>query len=330
MTSVIWPATRRQDGFGNEVHGQRHRRLRAAACLIYSVPQARRLTRLTTRLSLQRLPLSTKNKQRLYNFFSSDTAPAEAIPCSVRLPLGGCLKLKLNLQDDLSRLWYYWGYLGYEMATARFLSRLASTKSCVFDAGSNIGYHTLLMSASIQGRGEVHSFEPRPDVFDSLELNAKLNNFSCLRLNRIALSDKDGFDRLFLPSDFAWPNASLVHGFTGQAYYINVETLRLDTYWTEKCSRPVDLVKIDAEGAELRVLKGMGSLLDVWQPDIVCEVLEPYDKALSDFFRSKPYRKFLITDSGLVEADEIRADPRFRDYYLSCNASQSVGRAVSR
>jgi hypothetical protein len=81
----------------------------------------------------------------------------------------------------------------------------------------------------------------------------------------------------------------------------------------------IDLLKIDVEGAELMVLNGLGSLLLQWLPDIICEVLPPYEAELNLFFQDTPYRKFLITDNGLEEKASLCADPRYRDYYLSCN-----------
>jgi hypothetical protein len=79
----------------------------------------------------------------------------------------------------------------------------------------------------------------------------------------------------------------------------------------------VDLVKIDVEGAEASVLRGAGSLLDEWRPDVICEVLPPFEKELDRFFSGRPYRKFLITGDGLQETDKLKAHPEFRDYYLS-------------
>ena len=46
-------------------------------------------------------------------------------------------------------------------------------------------------------------------------------------------------------------------------------------------------------------------------------MLEPYEHELNEFFHARPYRKFLITDEGLVEVERIKAHPQFRDYYLS-------------
>jgi FkbM family methyltransferase len=189
----------------------------------------------------------------------------------------------------------------------------------IFDIGANIGYYTFMACVEPNQSCEVHAFEPNPAAYAYLLKNASLNNFTQLRLNKLALSDTDGNATLFLPLDLAMTNASLIKDFANQQEQILIQARRFDTYCADNKLNCVDLVKIDVEGAELKVLRGMGHLLDAWMPDIICEVLEPYEDELGKFFQTKRYRKFLITDNGLEEVDVMKAHPSFRDYYLSCN-----------
>lgn len=300
-----------------EASVERHKGLRQVARAVYALPGSRTSLRALTRFTVQSLPLSIKNKQRVYNFFAADTVPSAAVGCRTRLPSGESVRLTLDLQDDLSRMWYYWGYRGYERATVRLFCELLRSKSCVVDVGANIGYYTLLAASALEGRGEVHAFEPCPNIFPKLCQNLNGSGFPSVKLNQVALADADGEQRLFLPADLAGTNASLVENFTRQGAFLMTQTTRLDTYWKAHVTRPVDLMKIDAEGAEASVLRGAGHLLDECRPDIVCEVLLPFEKELDRFFSGGPYRKFLITDSGLQETDRLTGHPQFRDYYLS-------------
>lgn len=296
---------------------ERHKNLRQIARLAWAIPGCRTSLRVLSRFTIQSLPLSLKNRQRVYNFIAADTLPSHELDCFARLPFGGSVKLKLDLHDDLSRAWYYWGYSGYEPATVRLFCRLLAFKSCVFDIGANVGYYTLLAARFLEGRGEVHAFEPYPAVFHWLSRNVGLNAFQCARLNRVALTDVDGEQPLFIPSDHAGTNASLVQDFTEQESFVMARTMRFDSYCTENVLRPVDLIKIDAEGAEASVLRGAGALLDRWTPDVICEVLEPFEKELNSIFSAKAYRKFLITECGLQEREHLKANRQWRDYYLS-------------
>lgn len=285
----------------------------------YRVPGAPATVRVAVRALTQHRWLTLKNRQRLYNFFSSDTASPEAVECSVRTPSGQQLRLRLDLRDDLSRQWFYFGYENYEPESVQLLGDLMrlNPKMCFFDIGANIGYFTLLAASILDETGQVHAFEPRPKVFSALAASAKLNGFRHLHLNQSAVSDHDGTLQLYFSEGSPWTNASLVPGFMTQTTSVNVQSICLDRYCEENRIQRVHLVKVDVEGAELRVLRGMSRVIESCLPDIICEVLESFDDALESFFSQFPYRRFLITTEGLREAQSIRADARFRNYYVT-------------
>jgi hypothetical protein len=134
----------------------------------------------------------------------------------------------------------------------------------------------------------------------------------------VALADRDGESSLFVPDGPEWTTASLVPDGSPRVCE-PVQTMRFDTYCRRQGIDRVDLMKIDVEGAELQVLRGMGSLLSRWQPDIVMEVLEPFEAELDAFFAETPYRKFRVRDTGLEELHHISAAPHDRNIYLSCH-----------
>jgi FkbM family methyltransferase len=295
--------------------------MRSIARGMYTVPGVRTATRELVRFIAQRFPISLKNRWRLHNFFAEDTAPDDEVVSRIWIPGGSTVGLELDVQDYLSRVWYYLGYTGYETGTTKVMCKLLETKTCIFDIGANIGYYSVLAAAKLEGRGELHCFEPREDLFHRLSRNIRLNNFTCAYLNQLAVSDRDGQAYLLIPTDpSAQSNASLIEGFMGMEQQKGrlVDVARIDSYCSNRNIKSIDLLKIDVEGAELQVLQGVGSILDSTLPDIILEVLDPYDKDLAKFFLARPYRKFLITDLGLEETEEIKAHPFYRDYYLSC------------
>ena len=297
---------------------ERHRFLRSVARCLYRIPGVKPFTRTVVRWVMQRGPLSLKNGQRLYNFFSQDVSPKRMVSCRVRVPRDGQLNLSLDLRNEVCKLWYYWGY-GYEKGVVRLYCELLKSKHTVFDVRANIGYYTMLICALLKARGEVHAFEPYPAAFRLLSSNAGLNGFRNLHLNSSALSDQDGKEDLYLPFDDSWATSSLIKSYLEQKDSMPMEAVRFDTYCHKNRVGPVDLVKIDVEGGELKVLKGMGALLDAWRPDIICEAVRPFDDILDEFFPNTPYCKFVITREGLVEAQRLKEYAHSRDYYLSCN-----------
>ena len=227
------------------------------------------------------------------------------------MPGGRQLSLELDLTDELSRSWYYFGYDDYERSTIALWAQLVDRARTVFDVGANIGLYTLLAAARLQGRGAVHAFEPNNEVFAWLTRNAERNRLDNAHLSQIALSNLDGQASFFIPKNRAWTNGSLIEGFTDRADTVGIETMRVDTYCQKHGIGNVDLIKIDVEGAELKVLSGMGELLHKWKPDLICEVLPDYVGPLNNFFANTPYRKFLITPDCLQERSELRADSEF-------------------
>jgi FkbM family methyltransferase len=254
----------------------------------------------------------------LFNFFARDLAPPSTVSCQVAVPGAAALRLELPLDDDLSRNWYFWGYSGYEWGLTRLFRHLLQFKRRVFDVGAHVGYYTLMAASLLKENGSVHAFEPSPDVYPHLLRNSQLNGFGHVRLNQVALSDIDGEGLLYIPASGEKTNASLLPDYVPSRRQVRVPLMRFDTYCATHAIPQVDLIKLDVEGAELQVLLGMGDRLHAWQPDIVIEVLRPFQERLDAFFHGTPYRKFVVTNNGLRELSRIEADPWFRDMYLSC------------
>jgi hypothetical protein len=118
-----------------------------------------------------------------------------------------------------------------------------------------------------------------------------------------------------------WTNASLIEGFAVASQVVEADVTRFDTYCRLNRVDHVDLVKIDAEGSEPQVLRGMGDLIDDWAPDIICEVLAPFAEEIDAFFQRRPYQRFLIRDDGLQPSAQIFADSTFRNWYLTTRAT---------
>jgi FkbM family methyltransferase len=295
----------------------RHVLARAVARSAYRVPGARTGVRQLLRFTGQRLEMRPINQQRLINFFAPDVLPEGGVAGAVRVPGGRPLRVSFDFRDELSVRWYLFGYRGYEPHVTRLMRGLLLSHTCVIDVGANLGYYALLAAAMLDGRGRVHAFEPEPAVFSGLCRNAELSGLQNLRIAQAAVSDKDGHATLFLP---ATPgdrmSSSLLPDMTEHGGEVRCRTVRLDTYCASSGIDRVDLLRIDAEGAEAKVLTGMGALLDRWSPDIVCEVLCPSDE-LTVLLSSLEYQTYAVTDRRLQAVDVPGSYPGVRDYYFT-------------
>jgi len=117
--------------------------------------------------------------------------------------------------------------------------------SVIIDVGANIGYYTVLMAKFVK---KVYAFEPEKEAFEILKKNIKENNLKNVVLFNKAVGSKRGSK--FLKTDSEnFGNSRIVTSNTKQVTRI----VRLDEVIKEK----VDLIKIDVQGYELEVLKGM-------------------------------------------------------------------------
>lgn len=126
---------------------------------------------------------------------------------------------------------------------------LLKEKKVVFDVGANIGVYSLV--ACSKGC-EVHAFEPNPRAFGFLSKSVAANGFTAT-LNQSALSDKQGLDSLYVPSG---ANGGLASLKVRNGEPSPVPSTMLDAYVDEKHIEEIELMKIDAEGAEEAIIEG--------------------------------------------------------------------------
>jgi len=132
-----------------------------------------------------------------------------------------------------------------------YLLQADSEKPFIIDAGSNIGMATLYFK-SIYPRSEIICFEPGPETFALLKNNIALNSLKDVEPLNLAVMDKEGSIDFFMQPDR--PGSQGVGFMQDQggllARKIEVKAMPLSNY----ISRPVDLLKLDVEGAEELVI----------------------------------------------------------------------------
>lgn len=150
--------------------------------------------------------------------------------------------------------------------TEVFLSRVHSGMT-LLDIGANIGLYSLLSAKRLGGSGFVHAFEPTPFVANRLRDNVRLNHFHNVIVNQIALSDQAGTVKFYVHEEADCSSLAAVSSNS-----IEVQTMSLDEYLRRAAIQRVDLIKIDVEGAEVKVLRGAQALLS--RPDAPTIMLE--------------------------------------------------------
>ena len=126
----------------------------------------------------------------------------------------------------------------------------------VFDVGANIGQTTQVIKARFPAAA-VHAFEPVSSTYQTLERNVR--PFHGVTCHRLALSDRPGMAAM--TADANSPLNRLVEARPNPGSVEQVETDTLDRFCLAHRVERIDILKVDAEGADLKVLQGAGRML---------------------------------------------------------------------
>jgi len=132
--------------------------------------------------------------------------------------------------------------------------QLAAAKPFIVDCGSNIGLSILFFKQAYK-TAEIIGFEPDRCTFEKLRANVSFNRLQNIRLYNAAVSDTDG--RAILYSDYNNRTAvgmSLTNRLEGKGLVpigSEVESVALSRF----VDRTVDLLKLDVEGVELKIIR---------------------------------------------------------------------------
>jgi len=166
----------------------------------------------------------------------------------------------------------------HEAGTERFLLDHLAPGTAFLDVGANVGYFALL--AACRGGVRAVAFEPQRAVAELLERSAAANGVADrVRVERLALSDAPGLLRMTsCPGNTGHARLAPAGGEGLQPEPVAVAAL--DDWLAANPVGPVSACKIDTEGAELRVLRGMVRLLERDGPALAVEVIGEH---LADF-----------------------------------------------
>lgn len=160
-------------------------------------------------------------------------------------------------------------YLGtYEPEVIAALENHVKEGMVVLDIGANHGYFTILCSQLVGPRGIVYAFEPEPANYQLLAKTLLANDFKNVQAVKLAVSSRSGIEKLFTEEAYLGTH-SLEKKGAGD--FIEVDLTSVDDFMKLNQVERVDFVKIDVEGHEVEVLKGMTEAMQRWKPSIICE-----------------------------------------------------------
>lgn len=167
----------------------------------------------------------------------------------------------------------------------------------VFDIGANIGYVSTAMSSLVGQKGKVYAFEAVPMTAAAFAENIKLNKCTNIQLIQKALADTIGKVIFRIPDggDNHSMASMMWHKSDGDTIDIEVDTIAIDQDEELKQLRP-SFIKIDVEGAEGLVVKGMQELIAESRPVIFIECSKAGRNTVWGIMKKLNYNCFLASD----------------------------------
>lgn len=160
----------------------------------------------------------------------------------------------------------------YELPVQGALADLVREGAVVHDIGANIGFFTLLAARLSGPAGRVHAFEPVPRNAAAISRSARLSGLGQVVVHQVAVGAAGGQGCLNLARHIGGAMLSSVGAPPDQRGTVTVEVVAIDDLVASGEVPPPDVVKIDVEGAELDVIRGMTRTLHERRPVLICEL----------------------------------------------------------
>lgn len=182
-----------------------------------------------------------------------------------------------------------------------FLRKFLRPGMCVLDVGANFGVYTLLAARCVGEHGRVLSIEPASTTTRWLRASVALNKFETVEVLPLALSDRNGELSLSLQSGAEYNRLMDETAQIGRGE--RVKARRLDDCAHEHAIESVDLVKLDAEGAEKQIIDGGRRFFIEESPLVMFEIksAKDVDLDLIQKFEGLGYKPFrLLPGLGIL------------------------------
>jgi len=161
-----------------------------------------------------------------------------------------------------------------------WLDKKACFGDVVLDIGANQGLFALAASNAVGEKGVVHAFEPDPALFQCLKKNLERNRAKNVSAHSFALGAETGLLHFYKNPYNGGDNRLSLDGAVNSHSRTTVEVKPLDSL--DVVSK-FDLVKIDVQGWELAVFKGMEKKLELNPTARILFEFWPYGMKLAGF-----------------------------------------------
>jgi FkbM family methyltransferase len=162
-----------------------------------------------------------------------------------------------------------------EIRCSNLLKKLPLESGTVLDIGGSYGYYALLLGRLVGEDGQVFSFDPDWHSFERLTHNLAMNNIkNVIPVPICASNSSNGLAQWHFFENKPWNSRLADDGIESDSQKLAiVPVMKLDDFaYAINILEKTRLIKIDVEGAELKVLEGATKLLEEAKPVLLCEL----------------------------------------------------------
>lgn len=185
----------------------------------------------------------------------------------------------------------------FEAPESKIVSSLVRPGDICIDAGCHVGYYSCLLAKLVGETGRVYSFDANPRACEVTRLNLALNGMRCVEVTQAALADRNGEVQFHVSTDDQTGLSSL-GPIAAHKDIITVPCMRLDDFLKQKNLEHVRLLKIDVEGSEEILLRGLGRFLTDHRVDFI--LAECFDERLQLMHTSTEQVWAILRSAGYI------------------------------
>jgi FkbM family methyltransferase len=210
------------------------------------------------------------------------------------------MRIELESSDVAHQVILWTGF--YELEVSRRIARLARCGGLLVDVGANYGYYTAIWAGAKNGNTVV-AFEANQENVAALKRNIAANSLGkSVRAVGKAVGQKSGVAAFLDGYRGQTGQGRLVNSADPDAYQVDVITLDEEF---RSLSSPIDVLKIDVEGADTLVLEGAVELLR--QKRITHIFYEQFPERIEELGISASRAHDLLSGAGYV-IEQLAAD----------------------
>lgn len=173
------------------------------------------------------------------------------------VPGAGSIRLRLHRHPDQAICGPLRQGQLFEPHVLAVLSDLLTPGAACLDVGANLGWFTVIASRLVGPRGRVLALEPDPANLRLLRRNVSLNGCANVTVVAAAAGAGKGRARLYRSNENLGDHRLAIHSDRPDRVEVAVESIDDIVAGRKRSPGPIDVVKIDTQGSECAILRGM-------------------------------------------------------------------------